>query len=205
MKSIILHVLLLQQLLLGYQHLATSYKFALVPKTMENPFFIQSLEGCEDRVALWDDNSTCLYGGVAASPENPNPDPDGRLQADYVRQLLHETDDLDGLAISVKNPELLKPIIDGAAIPVIAFDSDAPNSKRRAYVGTDSVFLGQTLAKVAQQICPEGGTFGLLAPDSSPNVLEREIGFRSRRPWVDLCFTRNTVISGRSTGTVISP
>ena len=160
---------------------ANGYKIALVPKTTENPFFILAQSGCDDRIAVLNDNnssSSCVYGGVAATEGNPDPDPHGELQADYVRQLLLDKT-IDGMAVSVKNADLMKPIIDGATIPVITFDSDAPTSKRQAYVGTDNYFMGQTLAKVAQQIHPDGGTYAIVSSDDSPNIRQREAGFRS--------------------------
>jgi gamma-aminobutyric acid type B receptor len=102
---------------------------------------------------------------------------------DLLRQAQNDTaHHLDGIAISVKNPELMGPIIDdavAAGIPVVTFDSDASDSNRMAYIGTDNNFMGETLAKVARQLVPEGGTFAILLGDSSPNVEARDRGFRN--------------------------
>jgi len=182
---LLLLVLGLTTILLARTTSISAYQFALVPKTTDNPFFILAQAGCEDSAALLHNNSTCTYGGVAASTDIPNPDPNGTLQVDYVRRLL-QNKSLDGLAVSVKNAALMGPILDAATIPVVTFDSDLVGDvnivrqRRAAYVGTDNIFLGQTLAKVAQQIVPGGGTFALVSSDRSPNVRLREQGVRQR-------------------------
>ena len=176
-------------------------RFAIVPKTTDNPFFVAAHEGCIDALqwieggrqekdSINDSSSnnkasTCVFGGIAATAENPNPDPTGAEQAAYVQGLLQSvqngTEQFDGMAISVKNVSLMTPIIDeilAAGIPVVTYDSDAPESGRRAYIGTDNSFLGDTLAKVAQQLRPLGGTFAILWGDASPNVALRDEGFR---------------------------
>eukprot|EP00977_Amphora_coffeiformis_P016290 scaffold4990_cov176-Amphora_coffeaeformis.AAC.7 len=181
-------------LFLSFATQIQSFRFALVPKTTDNPFFILAHHGCQDAIASVllrldgiqnDSNSTCIYGGVSATTTNPNPDPDGALQAAYVQSLLLEETGqppLDGIAISVKNPDLMRPLIDEAVhrrkIPVVTFDSDQDTSARIAYIGTDNVFLGETMAKVAQQIRPTGGTFAILWGDDAPNVQQRDQGFR---------------------------
>ena len=59
-----------------------------------------------------------------------------------------------------------------AGVPFVTFDSDIPESPRVAYIGTDEVFLGRTLAKLVRQLRPEGGTFALIG-----NKDLREEGF----------------------------
>lgn len=171
------------------------YTFAVVPKTTENPFFLMAQSGCEDYCSFQFNNCTCLYGGTAATDDNQNPDPDGSLQAKYVQKLV-DSQSVDGLAISVKNSDLMVPIIDEASktIPVLTFDSDAPESSRISYIGTDNYFMGQTLANVAKQVTPTGGTFVVISPDdSSPNIVDRGQGFRdemeepsSQGTWTEL-------------------
>ena len=51
------------------------------------------------------------------------------------------TQKVDGIAIGPCDSEALTPYIDQAVeagIPVLCFDTDAPNSKRVGYVGTDN-------------------------------------------------------------------
>lgn len=84
------------------------------------------------------------------------------------------------MAISVFSEEVISPLIDQAVeagIPVVTFDSDAPNSKRSVYVRTDNSFFGKQIAKVLKQLQPDGGTFGVISR-AGVNIMEREKGFR---------------------------
>jgi gamma-aminobutyric acid type B receptor len=57
-------------------------------------------------------------------------------------------------------------------LPIVLFDHDVINSTRTAYVGTDNVMMGRTMARLLKQLRPEGGTFVIVA-----RVLERNAGF----------------------------
>jgi ribose transport system substrate-binding protein len=57
----------------------------------------------------------------------------------------------DGVAISPINPDAMTGVLDqvAAKMPLITFDSDAPKSKRIAYVGTNNVTAGHAAGKAA--------------------------------------------------------
>lgn len=57
-------------------------------------------------------------------------------------------------------------------VPIVTFDSDIPNSTRAAYVGTDNMFLGRTMARLLRQLRPEGGTYAIIGVKA-----QREEGF----------------------------
>jgi ABC-type sugar transport system substrate-binding protein len=148
------------------------YTFALVPKSIDNPFFDVARDGCMDNADIL--GVTCLYTGSAAGVK----DSDGSIQAQIISDLI-DARSIDGLAISVGKLKAIEPVIEQAmkaGIPVITFDSDAPNSKRIAYIGTDNYFFGVQLAKVLKQLVPTGGIYGALGY-SSPNIAERLRGF----------------------------
>lgn len=147
-----------------------AYTFALVPKSIDNPFFDVARDGCMDNAAIL--GVTCLYMGPAAEVT----DSDGSIQAQIISDLI-DAQAIDGLAVSVGKLSLIEPVIEKAVqagIPVITFDSDAPNSKRIAYIGTDNYFFGVQLAKVLKQIAPQGGLYGTVG---APNLAERVRGF----------------------------
>jgi ribose transport system substrate-binding protein len=64
-----------------------------------------------------------------------------------------------GIAISVLNPANQTEMINNAAeqLPVIAVDSDAPDSKRLFFLGTDNYQAGRELGKLIKKSMPEGG------------------------------------------------
>lgn len=155
---------------------ANAYRLGLAVKSYDNAFFHLAEQGCLDRAA--ESGHTCLYGGPRSGPNNTNPDPDGVIQAELLTEML---DEVDAVAVSVRNGATIGPVFDQArerGIPVVTFDSDAPESSRITYIGTDNYFLGESLAKVAKQIAPEGGTYGVVFGDDSPNLLERVRGFK---------------------------
>lgn len=86
---------------------------------------------------------------------------------------------IDGLAITPLNPESLSLVLDQAAemFPVICQDSDAPQSKRVCYIGTDNVALGRKMGELMKQALPEGGQVALLVGQLDvANAQERQRG-----------------------------
>lgn len=59
--------------------------------------------------------------------------------------------DFDGMAVSPVNPDSMTPLLDrvAAKMPVITHDSDAPKSKRIAYVGTNNTEAGKAAGAAA--------------------------------------------------------
>src|SRR3954466_1746287 len=59
--------------------------------------------------------------------------------------------DFDGMAVSPVNPDSMTPLLDrvAAKMPVICHDSDAPKSKRIAYVGTNNTEAGRAAGAAA--------------------------------------------------------
>ena len=73
---------------------------------------------------------------------------DPQKQADAIEQLVNAG--ASGIAVSCSDPNKLTSAIDDAVahgVPVVTFDSDAPKSKRFAFVGTDDVECGRDLCR----------------------------------------------------------
>lgn len=88
---------------------------------------------------------------------------------------------VDGISISVIDEAVATEIIDEAVaadIPIITFDSDAPQSKREAYVGTDNLAFGEELALLLLTRFSKSGKFALVS-DNNPNLSLRETGIRN--------------------------
>ncbi|CAB9508413.1 acid type B receptor subunit 2 [Seminavis robusta] len=162
---------------------STAYKFALCPKSVDNPFFDASRDGCFDRARTL--GVECLYVGPNVFEKT------GSLQASMVQELMDSMDDLDGLSISIRGAEFMRPVIAEAVargIPVVTFDADDPGSERASYIGTDNYFFGEQLAKTLVQIRPEPGTFGIIT-DTPTNIVDRERGVRDvllREGWTEV-------------------
>jgi ribose transport system substrate-binding protein len=130
---------------------------------------------------FWD----IAYAGClkAASEENvivefhaPN-ESTAQQQKQIVEALMSRK--IDGIAISPLNPQSLGMLLDQASemFPVICQDSDAPNSKRACYIGTDNVALGRRLGELMKQALPDGGKVALFVGQLDvANARERQQG-----------------------------
>ena len=93
---------------------------------------------------------------------------------------------LHGIAIapcgaSDELKQAVNDVIEKTGIPIVTLDSDLSGTKRSAYISSDNVLMGQTMAKVLKQLRSEGGRFAFLTSPwgSKPNVDERVSGFRN--------------------------
>ncbi len=80
---------------------------------------------------------------------------------------------IDGIAISPRDPANQGPLIDRAAeyTRVITQDSDAPDTKRLAYVGMDNYKAGRMCGELVKEALPDGGSViifvGLVEQDNA--------------------------------------
>ncbi|MDN4985630.1 sugar-binding protein [Bradyrhizobium arachidis] len=161
---------------------AQTYKFAVVPKAMNNPFFDVARDGCMKRAKELG-NVECIYKG----PIEHEPATQAQIIQDFITQKV------DGLAISVADVASMTKSIEAATaagIPVITFDADAPGSKRIAYIGTNNKDFGLALGKQLLQLRPEGGKYAMVSGGpGAKNLAERVDGVREAlkgSKWVEV-------------------
>jgi ribose transport system substrate-binding protein len=146
-------------------------KFALVPKTMDNPFFDLARDGCMQRAEELG-NVECVYHG----PIEHEP----ATQAQIIQDLI--TQRVDGLAISVADVGAVAGVIKAAraaGIPVITFDADAPGSAREAYIGSNNKDLGRALGEMMVRGHPRPGLYAMVSGGpAAANLNERIDGVR---------------------------
>jgi len=107
--------------------------------------------------------------------------PDGTAaeQQRIVDDLL--TKGVDGIAISPIDPQNQTALIDAAAKRTIVFtqDSDAPQTARACYIGTDNVAAGRQAGQLIREALPEGGTIMLFVGKlDAQNARERVQGIK---------------------------
>lgn len=88
-----------------------------------------------------------------------------------------------GILIGPLNAEALTPSINRvieAGIPVITVDTDAPNSKRLCYIGTDGYAAGQLAADIMADLLNKEGKVGISNLVGFATCEERAQGFRDR-------------------------
>jgi ribose transport system substrate-binding protein len=86
-----------------------------------------------------------------------------------------------GILVSVADPNVMKPEIDAAiaaGIPVITIDSDAPESKRLLFIGTNNYRAGTMGAQVAVKRLNGKGNVVFFSMPGQPNLDERLRGYK---------------------------
>jgi len=149
--------------------------FVQISKIAGNPFFDEVAKGCV-ATALSLDVTCHVYAPVNL---------DAQEQNDLVYDIVnnpgkYNMTKVDGLAISTNDPVINIEAINYAmslGIPVVTFDSDSPDSKRLAFISTNSTAFGEELGKVLNQLSPEGGGYAMITSPSL-NLQLREEGVR---------------------------
>ena len=86
---------------------------------------------------------------------------------------------VDGLAISVIDPDNMTPFLSeiGGQIPVVMFDSDAPKSNRKAYIGMSNYAAGRLAGEKIKEQLPAGGELVIFVGRlDAQNAVERRQG-----------------------------
>jgi ribose transport system substrate-binding protein len=126
-------------------------------------------------------------GTEKAASELPNVEVDFRMPADGTAAAQRTiVDDLlakgiDGIAISPVDPVNFTPTINeiSARVPVLTQDSDAPESQRLAYVGTDNHAAGVQAGGLIKEALPNGGKIMLFVGKiDAQNAKERLQGIK---------------------------
>jgi ribose transport system substrate-binding protein len=149
---------------------ADQLRFAIVPKSMNNPYFDLSRDGCNAEAKKL--GVQCIYQG----PVEQEP----ATQVQIIQDMISRH--VDGIAISVADAAAVARVIRQARqanIPVITFDADAPASQRQAYVGTNNKDLGLAIGKQLVKAHPKPGSFALVSGGpAAENLKERVDGVR---------------------------
>ncbi len=101
---------------------------------------------------------------------------------------------VDGIALCATDPDALTPLADKAiarGIPVIAFESDMPKSRRLCFLGTDNYKAGQHLAEVlARELHRKGKAILCTGLPTQMSLNQRIQGIRdvlaARYPYVSI-------------------
>ncbi len=179
---------------------AEKYKFALVPKAMNNPFFDLARDGCrkaEQELA----EVECVYIGPGEHTELE--------QIQIVQDLISRG--VDGIAVAPSNAPAMGKALKAAVragIPVMTWDSDVLDEDkdvRATYVGTKNYDIGVNLAKIAQQLHPSGGNICLQTGGAAAaNHNERLQGIRDTLGGMSGTTPPGETLSGQNGWTEVS-
>lgn len=107
---------------------------------------------------------------IIKAPDEANLEQQIRMMETMIQQ------GVDGIAISPIHSDALAPLIDKAVeagIPVICFESDAPASRRLAYIGTDNIEAGERMGQAIDRLL-KGRGMVLVATGFSDSMHLRE-------------------------------
>lgn len=145
-----------------------------VAKSLSNDVFQAAQVGAADAVK---ELGPKYNADVRLEIRTPN-DEDATKQAEAIEALARMG--AQGIAVSCSEANTVTPSIDkavGKGAAVMCFDSDAPNSKRFAYYGTDDKACGERTVDVLAKAMGEKGTIAILAGNqSAPNLQNRVAG-----------------------------
>jgi ribose transport system substrate-binding protein len=145
-----------------------------VAKSLSNDVFQAAQVGAADAAK---ELGPKYNADVQLEIRTPN-DEDATKQAEAIEALARMG--AQGIAVSCSEANTVTPSIDKAVsrgVQVMCFDSDAPNSKRFAYYGTDDKSCGERTVDVLAKAMGEKGKIAILAGNqSAPNLQNRVAG-----------------------------
>ena len=147
---------------------------ALIAKSSTNPVFLSAKTGAE---ASAKDLSKKHGIDVQIRWLTP-PNEDGTVQAQRIAQAVNEG--ANAILIACSDAGKVTGAINdavGRGVPVMTFDSDAPDSKRFAFYGVDDMKTGELVMDTLAKAMNGKGTIGILAGNqNAPNLRNRVQG-----------------------------
>jgi len=169
-------------------------RIAMIAKSASNPSFVAARTGAENRAR---ELSASLNRPILIEWLTP-PQEDGAVQAQRIAQAVKEG--MDAVLLSCSDARAVTPAIDDAVahgVPVMTFDSDAPESRRFAYCGVDDMKAGEMILEELARLVPRGAHVAVLAGNrAAPNLSRRVEGVlraAARRPDLKVIGTFYTV------------
>jgi len=151
-------------------------RIALIAKSSTNPVFLSARSGAEAAAK----ELSAKYGIDIKIDWLTPPAEDAQVQAQRIAQAVNEGD--DAIIISCSDAGKVTGAIDDAAargVPVMTFDSDAPQSKRFAFYGAEDVSAGQqVMSELAKQLDGKGKVAILAGNQNAPNLRKRVDGVK---------------------------
>ena len=152
----------------------STFRIALIAKSSTNPVFLGARNGAEAAAKDLSEKNHMKIEIVWMTP----PQEDGQVQAQRVQQAVN--DGVDAILLTASDAGKVTGAINDAVdrgVPVMTFDSDAPQSKRFAYYGVDDNKTGQqTMAELATLMGGKGKVAILAGNQNAPNLQHRVQG-----------------------------
>jgi ribose transport system substrate-binding protein len=153
-----------------------TFRIAMVAKSSTNPVFLSGRAGAEAAAAELSKEHNMQVRIEWLTP----PQEDGAVQAQRIAQAVN--DGVHALLVSASDAGKITGAINAAVdrgVPVMMFDSDAPESKRFSFYGGDDVDIGrQVMKELAAQMGGKGRVGIVAGNQNAPNLQKRVQGVR---------------------------
>ena len=151
-------------------------KIAVIAKSSTNPVFLSARTGAEAAAKELSQQSGVPIEIAWLTP----PAEDGQVQAQRIAQAVNEG--ATAILISCSDAGKVTGAINDAVargVPVMTFDSDAPESKRFAFYGVDDIKTGKAVMdELAKQMGAKGSIAILAGNQNAPNLRKRVEGVK---------------------------
>ena len=155
---------------MGVSTFAAPERYGMVVFLKGSEFFNWAYAGMRDAAKMLGDNIQVELQGPAEW--------DASLEARAIEQLIAKR--ISGIVVTAGEANALVPAINkavGAGIPVITFDSDAPDSKRLSFVGTNNYNAGYAAGKAMAEWLDGKGKVGISTFPGPAHLVARVNGF----------------------------
>jgi ribose transport system substrate-binding protein len=151
-------------------------KIAMIAKSSTNPVFLSARTGAEAAAKELSQKHGIPIEIVWLTP----PAEDGQVQAQRIAQAVNEG--ASAVLISCSDAGKVTGAINdavGRGVPVMTFDSDAPQSSRFAFYGVDDIKTGQAVMRELAPLMNGKGKVAILAGNqNAPNLRSRVAGVK---------------------------
>jgi ribose transport system substrate-binding protein len=151
-------------------------KIAMVAKSSTNPVFLSARTGAEAAAKELSKQHGIPIEIAWLTP----PAEDGQVQAQRIAQAVNEG--ASAVLISCSDAGKVTGAINDAVargVPVMTFDSDAPQSSRFAFYGVDDLKTGEAVMRELAPLMKEKGKVAILAGNqNAPNLRNRVAGVK---------------------------
>ena len=157
---------------------AKTIRITMVAKSASNPVFLSAKSGAEAAAKDLSDKYSMI--DVEIDWRTPKVE----SAAEQAERILNAVNDgTDAIIVSCSDDSILTIAINDAVskgVPVMTFDSDAPESNRFAFYGPDDVAIGERVMTELAEIMGEKGKVAILAGSrSAPNLKKRVQGVKN--------------------------
>jgi ribose transport system substrate-binding protein len=168
------------------------FTIAMIAKSSTNPVFLAARTGAEKAAQEQSAKTGMDIQVVWLTP----PQEDAQVQAQRIQQAVN--DGANAILISCSDAGKVTGAINDAVargVPVMTFDSDAPQSQRFAYYGVDDVKTGNLVMAELAKLMNGQGKIGIIAGNqNAPNLQNRVKGVKdeaAKTPGIQIVGTFN--------------